>query len=466
MREAVRRPAVLAVLVLSATVAVAGLFAAATVRVSDDRRPGVGQVAVEAAPVPSRVPARLTAPTSVLAPPRAETSYPSPNRAVEVEALLVRRAAAVMARDRPAFLADLDPRATAFVGRQSALFDALADVPFSSWSYELDATRESDPRALAARYDTPVWLPQVRLRYSYTGIATAPTVTGQGLTFVEREGRWLLASDTDLDDGPLRTARELWDSGPVEVVRGARSLVLGHPGSNPPLRQVASDVDAAVPRVSAAWGSDWAEQVVVVVPEHVEEMRSVVGEGLDLGSIAAVATAQLLGGAERYEPVGDRVVVQPENWPRLGALGRRIVLTHEVFHVAARAASGPCLPLWLLEGLADHIAYSGTGLPVGRVVPQTLTEIRAGRVPSALPAPEDFHGVNSSRAYEVSWLAVGYLAETYGDATLEALYRRIGAAPAGSNPQVVVADAFRDVLGTSLEQFTVGWTADLRRRLE
>jgi hypothetical protein len=384
-------------------------------------------------------------------------------RARQVTELLDRRAAALLARDRDAFLAGLDPAADGFRDRQAALFDALAEVPLVTWRYEVDPVRSRDTTGLPARHGGEVWVPQVVLRYSFAGVPGRPTVATQVLTFVDRGGRWLLASDSDLDSGPVRTARALWDSGPVVAVRGRHTLALGHPESRPALLELVEETDAAVPRVTGVWGS-WAEQVVVVLPRDEEEMRLVVGDGLDLAGIAAVATAQLAGGSGRYDPVGDRVIVHPGNYPGLGPLGERIVLTHEVAHVAARQVSGPALPMWLAEGLADYAAYDDAGVPLERAAPRTAGAVRAGDLPGGLPTAAEFAGADVARAYESAWLAVLHLVDRHGEDALLRLYRQVGSAPPGADPDAVVAEAFADVLGTTPAEFTAGWRDDLLRR--
>ena len=408
-----------------------------------------------------------TSPGAAARPPAALSPRPvldaRQERSRQVVELLDRRAAALLARDREAFLAGLDPAAEEFRHRQAALFDALAEVPLATWRYEVDPTRARDAAGLAERHGGEVWVPQVVLRYSFTGVPGRPTVSTQVLTFVDRGGRWLLASDSDLDTGPVRTARALWDSGPVVAVRGRHTLALGHPEGRHVLEELAEQTDAAVPRVTAVWGS-WSEQVVVVLPRDADEMRLVVGDDLDLTGIAAVATAQLAGGADHYDPVGDRVVVHPGNYPGLGPLGERIVLTHEVTHVAARQVSGPALPIWLAEGLADYVAYADAGVPLERAAPRTASAVRAGDLPGGLPTAGDFAGPDVARAYESAWLAVLHLVDRHGEDALLRLYRQVGSAPAGADPDAVAAEAFADVLGTTPAAFTSTWRDDLRQR--
>src|SRR4051794_12426758 len=67
-------------------------------------------------------------------------SQPAPSAAT-VAALLQRRSHAVLAHDRDAFLATVDPSGQAFRAGQEVLFDNLAKVPLASWRETLADTR-------------------------------------------------------------------------------------------------------------------------------------------------------------------------------------------------------------------------------------------------------------------------------------------------------------------------------------
>lgn len=43
----------------------------------------------------------------------------------------------------------------------------------------------------------------------------------------------------------------------------------------------------------------------------------------------------------------------------------RIVLTHELFHLAARTGTALDAPRWLVEGVADFVARPAAPLPAG-----------------------------------------------------------------------------------------------------
>ena len=388
-------------------------------------------------------------------------------RSAAVRDLLQRRGAAVLARDLDAFLADLDPAAVDLRRRQSELFAALAEVPLGTWQYVLDdRSAEPDDRRLDEEYGAGSWwAPDVVLQHAIAGYDTRPTLDPQHLTFVERDGRWLLAADDDFAAVGRDTTRLLWDLGPVVAERRDEVLVLGRPGDRSLLRDVARQAAQAVPRVSRVWGEQWRRGLVVVVPGSAQEMdRLLDGDG-DLSRIAAVATAELTGGAE-FDPAGDRVLVNPGTFPGLGGLGRQVVLTHEVTHVASRAATGPGVPSWLAEGLADHVAYLDVDLPLAVSARELRADVRAGAVPEALPTTEDFDGGNPAlpQAYEQAWLAVRMLVDRYGQGQFLRFYRATGALR-GLPPEQAVEQTLQSVLGTTTAQVTADWQALLRREL-
>jgi hypothetical protein len=117
-------------------------------------------------------------------------------------------------------------------------------------------------------------------------------------------------------------------------------------------------------------------------------------------------------------------------------VGRRVVLTHELVHVATRATGSWSAPTWLAEGYADHVAYTGTGLSAQQVAEEALADVRAGRMPDELPSSEDFNaaGDEAVLAYGQSWIAAGVIAARAGStARLKSFYQQAaeGRGPAG-----------------------------------
>ena len=412
-------------------------------------QPGSEADGVAAAPAPVRPAARKA---------------PAQTPEAGVTALLRSRARAVLGHDRKAFLATVDPKAGGFRSRQAALFDALADVPLTHWSYALDTSdvQRADPR-LRRRYGT-WWAPKVTLRHALQGIDADPSESTQHLTFVRRSSRWYVAADDDFAGRGDTSERLIWDTGPVSVVRGRRSLVLGHPGSLAEMRRLATEVDAAVPRVTAVWGSGWKQRVAVVVPASQRELGTLVQARGALTPIAALALAgPVRSGTARG---GDRILVNPPNMARLGPLGRQVVLTHEVTHVASRAATGPLVPSWLAEGLADHVGFLDSGVPVRLAAEELGDDVRAGRTPTSLPSDRAFNGDNPdlAQAYEGSWLAVELLVQRYGERRMLRFYRALGEVERGERA-AVLDEVLRAELGTSTRELVAAWRASLRDRL-
>ncbi|RSS83439.1 hypothetical protein [Streptomyces sp. WAC06614] len=289
-----------------------------------------------------------------------------------------------------------------------------AGIPLEEWSYEVTSVRRSGPGAVAA----------ARLRYRLAGYDAVPDGGARALDLAEDGGRWRVTADRPAPGAPAQP----WDQGPVTVVRGAHALVLGTGQDRPLLEAVAELADRAVPDVSAAWPGPWPGRVVVLVPGSLEAMAALLGRpAAEFRGLAAVTTAKVGGGAAP----ADRVVVNPEGWAQLSPDGRRIVLTHEVTHVATRIATTARTPLWLSEGFADWAAYRGGDRPPAAAAPALAREVRGGRVPAALPADAEFSATGAdpdalARAYEGAWLACRSIAARWGDAALVRLYGAAG----------------------------------------
>jgi hypothetical protein len=372
-----------------------------------------------------------------------------------VRQVLDRHAAAVLHRDRTAFLAGIDPAATRYRSRQTQVFANLAQVPLASWSYTLVRTGAFalPPTADGTRRTAA----EVRLDYRLAGYDDRPVVSTAYLTLTRHGGRWLLSGDDDGAAGGHRTDVQLWDQGRVEAVRGAHSLVLGL-GPLATLRGYARDADLAVPEVRHAWGSGWPGKVVVEAPASLDQMAALLGAAPSLyQGIAAVTTGE--GGGNAAAPA-DRVILNPAAFGELSAFGRQVVLTHETTHVATRLSTTAHTPLWLSEGIADWVAYRDAGRTPPEIAPELAADVRAGRVPAALPTRADFAPTAGglAQAYEGGWLACRMIADEWSPGTLTAFYRAV----AGGG---TLDSHLRASVGLSLPAFTARWRAYVKQEL-
>ena len=394
--------------------------------------------------------------------PGADSPRPKrlPQRSPEeraVQKLLDARAEAVLSSDRDAFLKTVDPRQKSFRRSQGRMLDALAEVPLTDWSYVL----QTGPPTAQAGSALLAWgsrsrSMQVRFRYGMRGETADREGTPRTVTVTRRGGRFFISADEALNGDGTRQ-RYLWDEGPVAVAKGRRSLVLGHPGSESELRSVADAADAAVPNVSSVWGRDWSRRVVVVLPDTQAELGRLTGSDADeVANTAGVAVSERT--VTRDTRNDTKVFLNPVVLRRLDARQRRMLLAHEVTHVATAASNGYRTPDWLVEGLAEHVEHRASGLTARQVAVTLGPRVRAGRVPRELPTDTDLDVADRRTAawsYEASWLAVELLVERYGTAKTVRLYRAIGASDVPS--QLAVDDALDEVLGSGEKQFTKAW---------
>jgi hypothetical protein len=375
-----------------------------------------------------------------------------------VTALLRTRAAAVLHRDRDAFLATIDPRATPeFRDAQTAMFDNLADVPLSVWSYDVDPTDVvAVPKGVFPAEE--LWAPAVQLDYALVGVDRDPTNKPMGYLFSRHGTQWFLASDTLTS---RTTWRGPWDFGPVAATRSKSGLVLAHPDNAELAKRISAELDSDVKAVSEVWDQPWSREVAVLVPSSDDEMKAFVGPEFAVDAIAAVAVADRVDNG-RHTAVGQRVVLNPGNAEQMPATSLKVVLRHEMTHIAARGYTVDGTPMWMLEGFANYVGYRDSGIPVDVAAADVADLERSGKPPTDLPANGDFAagGDKINLAYDEAWTLNSFIADTFGQHALVTLYLRI----AGGSPTTDVGQQLHDVLGLDRAGLIAGWQDYLRRK--
>lgn len=366
---------------------------------------------------------------------------PTGTAMAEVQQVLDRRSAAVLGHDEQAY---------AETGTRSS-YANLRAVPLAAWSYRLTALHPDGAGATA----------DAQLSYRIQGYDKAPVTTDRALTLSRTaDGQWYVTYDKPA----TQSGQQLWDQGEVTAVKSTHTLVLGVGQSRTTLRGYARLADTAVPEVSKAWGTDWTRRVVLLVPGSLSGMAGLLGApASNYKGIAAVTTGEAGGSGQAP---ADRVILNPEAYAVLGAVGRQVVLTHETTHVATRAHTTAATPLWLSEGYADWIGYLDTGRTPTEAAPELARAVEAGDAPEDLPADKDFGFTDDptklAQAYEGGWLACRMIAAHWGEEKLGAFYRAVGAHTERAG---AVEDALKTELGTTLPDFTARWRDYLKAQL-
>jgi hypothetical protein len=155
-------------------------------------------------------------------------------------------------------------------------------------------------------------------------------------------------------------------SAPRLVVAGdrlVRIIDLGGARSQVLLGRVVAKIGRAVDEVEAFWGTDWPREITVVATGSQRQFEAEAGGGpaAQWADIAAVAIADRVDPVRRIA-VGQRIVFAP-GAADMSESALQIVLSHELFHYAARAETAVDAPRWLTEGVADYVARPHMALP-------------------------------------------------------------------------------------------------------
>jgi hypothetical protein len=227
--------------------------------------------------------------------------------------------------------------------------------------------------------------------------------------------------------------------------RSVRLLSLGGAATDRLLSRIAADMGAAVQRVEAFWGLDWSRDISVVATGTDEQFRSAAGGGAasQWADIAAVTVADSVDAGRRVA-LGQRIVFAP-GAANMSESALRIVLTHELFHYAARVDTADDAPHWMMEGVADFVARPSAAVPA---------EARSAYQP--LPSDIDLGapGPQRSMAYDRAWWFARFVADTFGTPKLRAYY--LAACRVGHPDPLTAA---HDVLGVDPPALLAAWTS-------
>jgi hypothetical protein len=386
-----------------------------------------------------------------------------------IDDLLARRASAWLARDQSAFMATTARLDEDFVARQRQSFRWSEDVELGSYELSADWERYGDLVTAAIRDRYPaaddVVVLSVEERYRLTGFDRKPAVEDLYYTFVNVEGRWLVANDTDVDTLTLYTARHPWDFDRLEADEQGKFLVLSHPcrKGGPCGRVPAGAVElaaTALEQVDDYWGVPWRRRVAVLVPRDADELERLLQVTFDVDNFVAFATSSVdpRGGIDY---TGHRIVLNAQAFVDRPSESTFEILTHELLHVATRDASGPFIPVWVEEGFAEHVGTDAD--------PQALeflnARVSAGLTRSELP--DDYEFTIGGRTeiflrYQEALSAVRFFIDRWGLRRFVRFYRLLGRVEiAPGTARWHIDRALKKTIGGDLDEFERAWTGSL-----
>lgn len=382
-----------------------------------------------------------------------------------VNAMFDRRAKAVLARDKAAFLADLDPADTEFVRRQGEVFDSLAKLDFASFDYRLREDTYSVSSIDWRKYGrvADIALPVQTLHYQLEDFDKRPVVRRVVYTVVRRGDRWTIANDRDLEattSSGTSARRDPWENGPIVVARSKNGLVIGHPDDADKIESIQREVESAVKHVSDRVGTAWGERTVVILPSDHAELQHILESPSVPYEFAAVADAEyttLNEEATAGSFAGSRVVINPANFNAASSFNR-LLIRHELTHVAMFERTGPLTPRWLVEGIAEWVSHAGSDLPTTTLAGPLPYLVDEEGVPDYLPLDSDFGIIGEAGVgYASGWLLCRYIADRWGDKALLKFYDAMGTPTGLDKPGEKLDTVLRSVLKTDEAALLRAW---------
>lgn len=375
----------------------------------------------------------------------------------DIEDLLRTRAQALNSSDREAFMSTLDPRNAEFVGAQERLFNSVVKLPISNFALKLfddepELTREKDRR----KYGDQVIVAPVIERYVLNGYDERPAIRELILTFVKQGQEWRIASDTDTEDLGEFTDRDLWEFGDVVTRTSAHFILLLHPEEASFAEELLASAEAALPAVDHVWQSEWSKKTPILVPSTKAELERLIEATFDVSNFVAFATSGLdREDADAWDVVGTRIILNRQNFLRHNQQGRTRILVHELVHVATRGATGPFLPAFAEEGLAE---LSGT-----LTTPILDRKVKDGRFDRRLPEDWEFtagEGGDILTSYQESVSAFKYMKEKFGIEGVNRFYLALGRVRLEPGTgEYRLGKAFQDALGVAFNDFESQWAS-------
>ena len=428
--------------------------------------------------------ASTTAPTTTTTTGGTTADAGRPASASEVSALLTRRAAALLAGDEQEFRATVaDPRSSSG-RRQLDGYDAARALRLARLEVE-NPTLTGD-------------LATVVVHYRLDGLDTGDRETRLAYRVVRLGDGWAVVSEEP--SGPGASAP--WVAMPGLRVHRTKHAVVAGTVPQASLVEYAGIVDRARPEMHRHWPGT-PNQVLVLAPATAEQADALLGRpraaepgGVDgsdgatgSGGVDGSGGATGSGGAADYggtagsagarsevaattegpagpdgRATGDRIVLDPDAYTRLSAVGRDVVLTHELAHVAVRSSVPGAPATWLAEGYADHVGYARAGLGDRVLLAPLITAVREGRAPTELPDTSSLQPTsgNLEVPYLAAWQAVDLIAQEHGEEALRELVRAAASTGTAADAEARTDAALETVLGSSREELTRAW----RQRLE
>jgi hypothetical protein len=332
----------------------------------------------------------------------------------------------------------------------------MAALPLASYTLELDASvPDLATDAVRGRYGEPAAVVSVLERHRIRGFdPDGSAVDDLYLTAIRTSEGWRIATDTDGRPLGLSSVTHLWDLTRVVATRRGRVLAL-HPPGAAGIDTVLDEAGRALATATDRWPVDWPRRVAIIVPADEDQLGDLLNVTFDLTNFIAFAIASPYASLGDYDLTGPRIVLNTDRFLQRQSSTRERILVHELTHIATRPVSGPFVPSWLEEGVAQAL---------GEQQSTTGTGLVDALAPSGVQLPSDAQFTLGGRdriylSYQLAWSFVDWLRRTYGSGAVARFYVAAGE---GSLRQAGteawhIDRAAREVFGRSMAELRDAW---------
>lgn len=366
-----------------------------------------------------------------------------------VAKVLASRAEALRAGDRGAFLATLDPDNARLRRSQGTFYDNVQSLPVDKIYYGMTGYGFSPDKV---RRGAKVLRPQAFEHVELTGVFAKPVANEVSITFVERKGRWLVASER-VDDS-LEPQERPWYGAPIEAAGDGDLLVVTDRDAEVGAEALLESTRTALSAAADVLDEQKDRALLVDATTNGKPIELSNASGQEAGAVSFGVYAYTADGQDFRGLAGSVIKANPSSVQQLVTDTR--TLRHELTHFLLDGY-GDSNPQWVTEGIAEYVGYYPGLLSRSVASDDSLLEAIGRREVRLTPA--GLWGNQPELDYLSAEAFAEYLITTYGLDTYREMmdvFRRRARGRAIRNGEGIVDKVLRQVYGVGAQAVARG----------
>lgn len=359
------------------------------------------------------------------------------------------RAKALQNGNRKAFLATVDPGNKRLRRAQETLYDNLQRLPVDKVYYGMTG---SGLVADKVRGGGPTLRPEAYEHVKLSGVFSQPVANSVAITFVERQGRWLVGNET-YDDSTEPQDRP-WFGGPIEAAGDGDLLVITDRDAEVGAEELLTSTRAALAAAADVLDVTKDRPLLVDATTNGKPVELSNASGQEAGAVSFGLYAYSADGQDFQGPAGAAIKANPSSVQQLVTDTR--TLRHELTHFLLDGY-GDSNPQWVTEGIAEYVGYH-PGLLDTSVATDDRLLTAIGRRPVQL-TPGGLWGNDPDLDYLSAQAFAEYLITRFGLETYREMmdvFKRKGRTTAIRFGEGLVDEVLRQVYGIGAKEVARG----------